>query len=90
MATVTVIPALRDMMRDMGNDDARQPGHGAHDTATGAARLISIVSPEFRVLPEFREAVAPPEGLEGAFDGHANSAASAAWNGVHGHRKPSP
>jgi hypothetical protein len=38
---------LRDMMSDMRDDDAREPGHGGMPSRPVHARLISIVSPEF-------------------------------------------
>jgi hypothetical protein len=42
---------LRDMMSDMRDDDAREPGHGGMPSRPVHARLISIVSPEFQALP---------------------------------------
>jgi hypothetical protein len=41
------VAALRDMMRDIGNDDAGETGHGIDGSGVARLRLFSIVSPEF-------------------------------------------
>ena len=48
------VAALRDMMRDMRDDDASEPGHEQNPSGTRCINLFSIVSPEFPVSPELR------------------------------------
>ncbi len=40
------IAPLRDMVRDLGNDDAGESGHDGGDSGRSGGGLISIVSPE--------------------------------------------
>ena len=78
----SAIAALRDMVRDMRDDDASEPGHVQVRNRRAAVSLFSIVSPEFTVaeLSEVNElamAVAGvPTSLEPFMDSTLESAES--------------